>query len=267
MSDLQNMADLVSTGNQLLDDIRGGAISRMAHEHQTQQAEFKSEHDAIVQQQTAAGDAKIDEINDYIANGRDKQTHVRLSKNQALLPNPTNDFPNLWSTGYVKRATLLETVSTQTQERTPLAREFLAAINSDQYYFAGKFNIWEIEIYPNRRGEQSHLLAYFLNQYVRYSQHVTVAAVVKHVSGVVPDGSFCTGLQEKQSAKLVGTYVPISTKRNHYDYFSAYVRGENLAETETTVIQIALPAVVTGYVDLSQGAWGQFPFIGDGAYD
>ncbi|ODB41069.1 hypothetical protein BB427_11295 [Pseudoalteromonas sp. BMB] len=45
MSDLQNMADLVSTGNQLLDDIRGGAISRMAHEHQTQQAEFKSEHD------------------------------------------------------------------------------------------------------------------------------------------------------------------------------------------------------------------------------
>lgn len=46
MSDLQNMADLVSTGNQLLDDIRGGAISRMAHEHQTQQAEFKSEHDA-----------------------------------------------------------------------------------------------------------------------------------------------------------------------------------------------------------------------------
>ncbi|MCF7515977.1 hypothetical protein L3V43_20590 [Pseudoalteromonas sp. L23] len=70
MSDLQNMADLVSTGNQLLDDIRGGAISRMAHEHQTQQAEFKSEHDAKSAQFQAEHNAQMQQHDAAVASRR-----------------------------------------------------------------------------------------------------------------------------------------------------------------------------------------------------
>ncbi|WP_010606463.1 hypothetical protein [Pseudoalteromonas maricaloris] len=70
MSDLQNMADLVSTGNQLLDDIRGGAISRMAHEHQAQQVEFKSEHDAKQAEFAQAHNAQMQQHDAAVASRR-----------------------------------------------------------------------------------------------------------------------------------------------------------------------------------------------------
>ncbi|TMO64442.1 hypothetical protein [Pseudoalteromonas aurantia] len=56
MSDLQNMADLVSVGNELLDDIRGGAISKMQKEHDDKQAEFAQQKSAALNEfnQTAA---------------------------------------------------------------------------------------------------------------------------------------------------------------------------------------------------------------------
>lgn len=275
MSDLQNMADLVSTGNQLLDDIRGGAISRMAHEHQAQQVEFKSEHDAksaqfqaehnaIVQQQTAAGNAKIAEIDSYIANGRDQQTHMRLTKNQVLSGDTAPDF---WSLGYTKRATKLERVlsGVPPENRTPLAREFLAAINSDRQYFGSNFDIWEVEIYPNRDGGVRE--AYTLWQRVRATTSVTVAAIVKHISGSVPTHFYCEGLEANRPAKLCGRQYSVSTNRNGYLHTHPFVWGVGKDISETTVIQIALPAAVTGYVDLSKGAWGQFPYIGDTAFD
>ncbi|MDW7548196.1 hypothetical protein [Pseudoalteromonas peptidolytica] len=280
MSDLQNMADLVSTGNQLLDDIRGGAISRMAHEHQTQQAEFKSEHDAkqaefasshntVLQQQTAAGNAKIAEIDSYIANGRDQQTHMRLTKNQVLQPNALETHPLHWAEGFIKRATLLETVKSgvATEQRSELAREFLNAINSDTTHFAGAFNIWELEIRPNRLQDNEKRESYFLYQYVRYSQAITLAAVVKHIKGAVPTRFFCQGLQANQPAKLCGQTIQAGTSRNFYTHTTAQVFGLDREDEDTTIIQIALPAAVTGVVDLSKGAWGQFPYIGDSAYD
>ncbi|TMN33375.1 hypothetical protein [Pseudoalteromonas sp. S2755] len=275
MSDLQNMADLVSTGNQLLDDIRGGAISRMAHEHQTQQAEFKSEHDAksaqfqaehnaIVQQQTAAGNAKIAEIDSYIANGRDRQSHVRLSKNQVL---SGVEVPNFWSLGVTKRTTLLERVASGVlpENRTPLAREFLSAINCDRQHFGTAFNIWEIEIYPHHVGGANQ--GYGIWQHIKMSGAVTVAAIVKHISGTVPTGFYCEGLAANEPAKLCGTAFGVSTNRNHYLHIHPIVDGIGKDISETTVIQIALPAAVTGFVDLSKGAWGQFPYIGDSAFD
>ncbi|QUI70524.1 hypothetical protein [Pseudoalteromonas sp. M8] len=115
MSDLQNMADLVSTGNQLLDDIRGGAISRMAHEHQAQQVEFKSEndakqaefaqahnaqmqqHDTAVASRRAALDAVLDDLAGHTVMNihyYDRAIHSKESLN--IKPDPNDDTRSEW---------------------------------------------------------------------------------------------------------------------------------------------------------------------------
>lgn len=46
MSDLQDVATLVSASNTLIDDIRGGAILQMKNDHSSQKAEFANSHTA-----------------------------------------------------------------------------------------------------------------------------------------------------------------------------------------------------------------------------
>lgn len=212
--------------------------------------------------------AELGKIDQRFDSARKKQSHFRVTKNQALIPNEAGTFPLFWSGGYVKEARLLETVTNgvETDQRTPLAREFLRAINSDTKYFAGKFNIWELEYYPNRRGESAHLFAYLMYQYFRAPTVVTAAAVVKHIRGTVPNNWWCEGLEANQDAKLCGKVM--SFGRNRYGHCHPYVPGEGKPEDETGVIQIALPAVVTGEVPLDD--WGQFAYLGDAtqnAYD
>ncbi|MCG7538394.1 hypothetical protein EXT48_12090 [Pseudoalteromonas sp. CO348] len=212
--------------------------------------------------------AELGKIDQRFDSARKKQSHFRVTKNQALIPNEAGTFPHSWSGGYVKEARLLETVTTgvETDQRTPLAREFLRAINSDTKYFAGKFNIWELEYYPNRRGDSAHLVAYLMYQYFRAPTLVTVAAIVKHIRGVLPNGFWCEGLEANQEAKLCGKTTYFG--RNKYSHCHPYVHGEGKPEDETGVIQIALPAVVTGEVPLDD--WGQFAYLGDAtqnAYD
>ena len=202
-------------------------------------------------------------VDDYVASARGEQAHFRLTKNQVLDPNGAGTFPANWLGGFVKSARLVDTVSTgvPTGDRSSVAREFLQAINSDKQHFAGHFRIWELECYPNRRGDNANVYAFIFYQYARVFGRTTVAAIVKHISGVVPDGLWCAGLQAGQPAKVCGTHIGVN--RNSYTHIHPYIRGEGLPETETSIIQVALPAAVSGHVDFSEGKWGQFPYLGD----
>lgn len=291
MSDIQDITSVVNSASSLLDDIRGGAITRMKaqHDESMQQfgterqgalnafegeknqslTEFNSQKNAALNSFDQQGQAKINEVQAHLASSRDRQTHMRLTKNQALIPNEDGSFPAHWIKGFVKNAHIVETIDTGVEvvDRSPLAREFLSAINSDMKNFAGRFHVWEIEIAPHRIVSGEKQATYFLYQFLRYSQAVTMAAIVKHVRGVVPSRYFCHGLEANAPAKVCGMLTSIGNNRNYYTYTTTKVHGENVPLEETTVLQIALPAAVTGEVDISKGAWGQFPYIGEQAYD
>ncbi|RJE78162.1 hypothetical protein CWB96_01845 [Pseudoalteromonas citrea] len=209
-------------------------------------------------------DGYISQVNSYIDSARGKQSHFRLTKNQALIPNADSTFPLHWSGGFVKSAKVVETVTTgvEVDQRSALAREFLQAISSDAKYFAGSFKIWELEYYPNRRGDNINTSAYLMYQYLRRPTVITAGAVVKHIKGVVPTGHWCSGLEANQPAKICGQLIGHSG-RNHYTHCHPYVNGAGKPETETGIIQVALPAVVTGDVDLTKKQWGQFAYLGD----
>ncbi|MBQ4814012.1 hypothetical protein J8M20_21785 [Pseudoalteromonas luteoviolacea] len=231
-------------------------ISEITNKLNSAVAETKTKVDAHL----ASADALL---NSY----EERQSHFRITKNQALVANQAGTFPEAWAGGFVTKATLLEKVETgvERDDRTPLAREFLQAINSDTKWFAQNFNIWELEYAPNRGGENSHVDAYLMYQYLRRPTHITFAAIVKHIRGVVPTGFWCTGLKAGEPAKVCGGQYGHSS-RNHYTHCHPYVPGKNLPADQKGVIQVALPAVVTGHVPIDK-AWGQFAYIGDGAYD
>ena len=267
MTELENIGKLAATASELLNAIRGGEIANMKAEHEQALQDFVTAHEAktaefTAQKAQALSDfatkkddvflgvaqkaaAVFDEIAAHLATSLDRQTHIRLTKNQVLLANPAGDFPADWSQGYVKRANKIETVKTGDlpETRSALAQEFLAAIDSNRQHFAGSFDIWELEVYPNKLDARIAESSLFMYQYAPLSQAVTVAAIVKHVSGVVPDGSYCTGLEANQPAKLCGTVIP-ADKRNHYLFCHPFILGGNLPAEQTTVIQIALPALV-----------------------
>ncbi len=240
----QDIAELVTASNNLT-EIVDDKIQQINQVTEQTQAELK---------------AKIDS---FIAASRDKQSHFRLTRNQVLTPNTASTMPEFWSGGFVKTAKLIETVTTDVvaNQRTPLAREFLQAINSDRQYFAGSFNIWELEYYPNQRGDDINSNAYIMYQYFRSSNYYTVGAIVKHIKGIVPNSFWCHGLEANKPAKLCGYNASLGG-RNFYSLCHPYVPGGGRPETETGIIQVALPAVVTGDVDLSNGDWGQFAYLG-----
>lgn len=287
MSDIPNITSVVNSATELLDDIRGGAITRMKAQHDESMQQFGTERQGALSsfadeksqslnefnsQKSAAlnsfdqqGKVKIAEVDNSLSQYVDAQSHVRLTKNQALRANDAGTFPVSWASGYVTRAERIERVSTgiEPSERSPLAQEFLSAINSNGKYFAGSFDIWELEIEPHRHDGTTY--SYAMYQHFRKSCAVTAAAIVKHISGVVPDGFWCHGLRANEPAKVCGRTFHVGTNRNSYSNCHPYVRG--VGQDEKTIIQVALPAVVTGEVDISKGAWGQFPYIGEQAYD
>ena len=291
MTELENIGKLAATASELLDAIRGGEIANMKAEHvqvledfdtaykkaisdfgteKTQKLnEFNNQKTSALNDLANRANAVIAKVESELSAYVNKQSHIRVTKNQALLPNEGGSFPLGWSSGYIKRATKLETVKSgvMPDQRSELAQEFLNAINSNRQYFAGSFDIWEIEINPYRIKDGQKADSFFMYQFLRRSQTLTIAAVVKHISGAVPTGFYCSGLEANQPAKLCGTSIGVSTNRNHYTHIHPMVKGTDKAENETTVIQIALPAAVTGFVDLTHGAWGQFPYIGDQAFD
>ena len=287
MTELENIGKLAATASELLNAIRGGEIANMKAEHVQVLEDFETAYNKAISdfdtekaqklsefnnQKTSAlndlanrANAVIAKVESQLSTFVDAQSHVRLTKNQALRPNDANTFPANWSSGYVIRAEKIERVATGVEivERSALAQEFLSAINSNSKYFAGSFDIWELEIEPHRdSGTRS---AFAMYQYYRAPSTVTVAAIVKHISGVVPVSHWCHGLKANEPAKLCGYTRKIGTSRNHYSHCHPMVNGTG--QNEKTIIQVALPAVVTGEVDLSKGAWGQFPYIGDQAFD
>ncbi|MCF2910089.1 hypothetical protein L1285_17380 [Pseudoalteromonas sp. DL2-H2.2] len=219
-------------------------------------------------------DQHLAKVDTALSKYLDTQSHFRVSRNQALVPDNKGEFPAYWDSGNLKRATLLETVQThqKADTRSELAREFLRAVNSDTQYFAGNFNIWELEYYPYREvtvdNQTRKTYAYLMYQYFRRPTHMTVAAVVKHIRGIVPTGSWCQGLRANEPAKICGGELA-PDGRNKYSHCVPTAHGMTLDSSETLVIQVALPAVVTGKVQLDSG-WGQFPHVGHkdlSAYD
>ena len=287
MTGLENIGNLAATASELLDAIRGGEIANMKAEHVQVLEEFETAYNQAISNFNTEKNQKLNEFNNqktsalndlasrannvianvesYLADARDTQSHFRLTKNQALRASEGGGYPVNWSTGYIKSAQIIERVKTgdEPSTRSALAQEFLSAINSNTKNFAGSFDIWELEIYQNRNNGQDS--SYFLYQYFRAPTTVTIAAIVKHISGVLPHGSWCHGLEMNQPAKLCGQYRGVSDNRNAYSHCHPFINGDG--QGETTVIQVALPAVVSGKVDLSKGAWGQFPYIGENAYD
>ncbi|TMO53092.1 hypothetical protein [Pseudoalteromonas phenolica] len=287
MTELENIGKLAATTSELLNAIRGGEIANMKAEHvqvlqdfetaynkaiadfgteKTQKlSEFNNQKTSVLNDLANRANAVIAKVESQLSTYVDAQSHVRLTKNQALRPNDANTFPANWSAGYVTRATKIERVSTgvDAADRSALAQEFLSAINSNCKHFAGGFDIWELEIEPHRNDGTTY--SYAMYQHYKKPCAVTVAAIVKHISGVVPDSHWCHGLQANEPAKVCGGTFRVGTSRNGYSNCHPFVRG--VGQDEKTIIQVALPAVVTGEVDISQGAWGQFPYIGDQAFD
>ena len=225
--------------------------------------QHQADQDQLLTHSSQQVAAKLGELDTWLSGVQNQQSHYRLTTNQVLIPNDEGTFPQHWNGGHVKRADLIETVSTgvETDQRSALAREFLSAINSDSRYFAGRFYIWELEYYPNPDEQVTDRRALAMYQYVRRPCYMTVAAIVKHIKGVVPSLYWCRGLQANQPARLCGdTFGP---HRNNYTNIHPYIEGGGKPKTETTVIQVALPAAVSGYIDLSQGQWGQFPYLGN----
>ncbi|WP_125720066.1 hypothetical protein [Pseudoalteromonas rubra] len=209
--------------------------------------------------------AKVDtQLSQYM----ESQSHFRVTKNQVLLPNEDGSFPKDWSLGDLVQARLVETVESGVEpgDRSKLAQEFLSAIGSNTKHFARNFNIWEMEYKPHRsieNGQSDPVKApsLMMYQYVRRPTYVTCAAIVKHIRGAVPIGVWCGGLEANAPAKVCGGGIT-HNNRNFYTMCHPYIHGTHLDMSETTVIQIALPAVVTGNVPIAN-AWGQFPYLGD----
>ncbi|ALU44616.1 hypothetical protein [Pseudoalteromonas rubra] len=215
-------------------------------------------------------DQHLAKVDAKLSSYTESQSHFRVTKNQALVPNTDGSFPKDWGAGILKQARLVETVETgvEVNARSELAREFLRAIGSDTKYFAKNFNIWELEFLPyrnitNAQGNTEKAQSYMMYQYVRRPTFMTCAAVVKHIRGVVPTGFWCSGLEANAPAKVCGGGIGHSN-RNLYTHCYPYINGTHLDLSETTVIQVALPAVVTGNVPIAS-AWGQFPYLGDSA--
>lgn len=215
---------------------------------------------AQLNQQLQGIDARISSaelrVDEYIAGARSEQGHWCFTENQELEPNEPGTFWNLWSSGAIVSAQILETVvpGVAPADRSPLAREFLRAVNSDVSHIASTFRIWEIVISaPN--GSTRHLPY----QKIQPAGTHTAGAVVKHISGPVPTGWWCQGLQAGESAKICISQVDYGrlSARNVYTFTHPVVTGP---ETENCVIQVAMPAVVSGYLPAGTG-WGLFPKI------
>lgn len=231
---------------------------------QAYQGIVKAKAEAIAEMQSATAEMRGD-VDGYIAGARAEQSHFRLTKNQALIPNADSSSPAHWVTGFIKSARIVETVKSgvEPQNRSEIAREFLSAINSDRQYFAGRFNIWEIEQRPHINNE-AKTYAYGFYQYFRMAGNCTAGAIVKHVSGPVPYGWFYTGLGSGEAAKVCTFHITWGETgiRNQYSYCQGYVKNPTGDyETDTTKVLIALPAVVSGHVPVGTG-WGQFPYVG-----
>jgi hypothetical protein len=229
--------------------------------------EINSTLGSVVSSTNSRVQSKLSEMDSLLNSYRNKQSHFRVTKNQALEANTDGSFPAHWSSGhYIVNARLVETVSNGVEPhlRTDLAREFLRAISSDYKYFAEDFNIWELEFLPNRGGENINVDAYLMYQYLRRPTQMTIAAVVKHIRGIVPEGFWCHGLKAGEEAKVCGIGLGAGG-RNHYTHCHPYSRGRGLPPEQTGVIQVALPAAVTGDIPLDGKAWGQFAYLGDAA--
>lgn len=220
--------------------------------------------EALAGQERRVGEMRAD-VDGYIASARGEQSHFRLTKNQKLIPNAAGDFPAHWVRGYIKSARVAETVKTgvDPHSRSELAREFLRAVKSDAKYFAGSFDIWELELRPHRN-DAAKTQSYGLYQYFRFAGDCTAGAIVKHVSGVVPHAWFYNGLKAGEVAKVCTMHMNWGSAgyRNSYSHCHGYVNNPTGDyETDTTTVLIALPAIVSGRVPEGTG-WGQFPLIG-----
>lgn len=181
-------------------------------------------------------------------------THLRLSANQALIGNSDKTFPLHWSAGMTYSATPIEYVQTGVvpKNRSALAQEFLSAMDSNTQYFQGGFWIWRLITKNTRTDGGSN---YGMYQHTPFNGTVTIGAIVKHESGLVPSSMWCNGLIAGDRARVCKTHV-VGNNHNGYTHIHPMLGGELNAESS---VLVALPAIVTGYVP--DNHWGQYRYI------
>ncbi|MFI0399665.1 MAG: hypothetical protein ACH34X_11315 [Thiolinea sp.] len=186
-------------------------------------------------------------------------THLRLSKNAILAPNAAGTAPEHWSMGDIYSATVEEQVlnGQDPATRSALAQEFLNAIKSNTSYFASNFYIWRMKIRVPPNG--THALPLYQRANIS-SGESTLGCVIKHISGMQPDGAMFNGTEPAPAgAQLILGRNKIWSGGRHHSY--SMMHGVFFgAEGEEAEFLIALPAMVTGYVRAEDG-WGNLPYL------
>jgi hypothetical protein len=186
-------------------------------------------------------------------------THLRLSKNQALAPNADNTYPKEWAGGHVYSAVIEELVvgGVNPSARSTLAQEFLNAIKSNTSELVSNFWIWRMKVRIPVGGKYA-LPPYQLAN--TSSGESTLGCVIKHISGLQPDGAMFSGTQPAPA----GAQLIINRNKNwnggrHNAYSMMHGIFNGTAGQESEFL-IALPGIVTGYVPDGEG-WGVFPYV------
>jgi hypothetical protein len=207
----------------------------------------------------AATQATDLELSDSAKALRKLGTHLRLSKNAVLTANAAGTAPEGWGMGDIYSAVIEDTVinGSAPASRSALANEFLDAIKSNTHYFGGNFNIWRMKIRVPTGASGAMPLYQVANT---SCGETTLGCVFKHISGMTPKGAMFNGASVTPAkAELILNRNAVWSGGRHHSYsmMHGYFYGNPGDEAE---FLIALPAIVTGYVDHEDG-WGNFPYL------
>jgi len=192
--------------------------------------------------------AKELEVDAYLQSARGEASHFRLSKNQVLAG--IGAVPDFWSAYPGVNLTKAFTVSTGVlwANRTAEEQALLTAMGkANVQYIDVSFDVWRMAW---TTPSSSNVTMY---QYIPTSVALTVGAMVKLESGAI-SGAWAEGAVV---GKWVNTGVHYGANPAGYTHIHPF-EGSNAGS-----LLVALPAAVTGFVDLTAKQWGKFPYIGD----
>ncbi|KAF7770076.1 hypothetical protein PCIT_a3029 [Pseudoalteromonas citrea] len=258
MSDLQNIADLVSVGNELLDDIRGGAISKMQKEHDDKQAVFKSEHDATQSALIADTTATVNDLKSRVGDVVGQMPFTAINKNHDFLNTTTfttssgvtHTMPvgmGIKSPAALKTSVVNVRSGSTPEARDPVVIELLNyIIGANPKYFSSHFNVLKVEVLDadviKNESYNFHIPAQHMkspSSFMAYYKLVSDKVGYLKWLGTPQDNSWSRKRQVFKSNAL--NYVHVDIK-----FHSDVQNGD--------VLYLALPTIVVGnYPDVNHG--------------
>lgn len=234
------LGELVTESRQLLDLIKGGAISTMQTEHAQAIAQFE-------------GNARA-----FLANVQDVVPNLALSGNQTLQIDNGATIPRLFAAHAKVSMTLVGTIHGQPDLRTPQAIEMLTDMENGikkQYphfsirannYYRDSFNVvrvsWDFSGVTTPR-----YLCYPLFNGAGISIHhinpLSSAALIK-----LENGSLAPGAEYFARGAVLGEWRYCHTIHTD-NRFGSYLHLHPFATSETGSFLMALPVVATGYLN------------------